>query len=103
MAIVCLMSDFNNSGGVNAQEMREDGMTYDEVSDCILKDAEKVGAIHDAFTRGGYIDDREVLIEKWSPSMGIVAVNYCTKKDEFRSLQLVVGKDDIEIPLRKHG
>ena len=53
-----------------------------------MLDTDKIGAIHEAFDGkgGGYIDDGEVLREKWTPGMGIVAVNYCVDGDEFKSI-----------------
>ena len=35
--------------------------------------------------------------------MGVVAVNYCVDGDTYISMQIVVGNDEEEIPLRKHG
>ena len=84
------------------------------IEDCLLKDSEHVssGTIDalDDIEIGNWIDDAEVLLEEWSPGMGVRAVNYCTNDEDgsFLSMQLMVGdskEEDIGewSGLRKHG
>ena len=75
------------------------------VEDCLIVDKEHVGAIDELYDDfgGGWIDDGDVLKKKWSPGMGVVAINYCADGDLFKSMQVVVGNDEEEIKLRKHG
>jgi len=86
--------------------MKERDAEARTVEECLILDTDKVGAVHDLYDKrgGGYIDDGDILIEKWSPGMGIVALNYCEDGDDYVSMQLVVGDGkNEEIPLRKHG
>jgi len=73
------------------------------VEECLILDDDHVGALDELYDDGEWIDDGEVLLEKWTPGMGVVAVNYCTDDDMFISMQVVVGNEEEEIKLRKHG
>ena len=80
-----------------------------------MKDSEHVSGVKETaqlngMENGNWIDDGEVLLEEWSPGMGIRAVNYCVDDEDgwFLSMQLMVGdskEEDIEewYKLRKHG
>ena len=46
-----------------------------------------------------------MLAESWEPDMGIKEVIYCTAGEEgvFLSMQLTVGNETEQYPMRKHG
>ena len=52
-----------------------------------------------------WIDDGEILkAGEWEPGMGVQAIRYCVDEAEiFLSMQVIVGNEDVRIPLQKHG
>ena len=76
------------------------------VEECLILDSDKVGAMDELYDDrgGGWIDDGDILRGgDWSPGMGVSKINYCVDGDDFISVQIVLGDDDNEVPLRKHG
>ena len=83
--------------------------------DCLLRDDEHVSGAQSmvelkGMTDANWVDDGEILREKWTVGMGIRAVNYCIDDSDqwFKSMQLLIGEseeEDVEKlqKLRKHG
>ena len=79
--------------------------------ECLILDAEHIVIFDEAilFAGGEWIDDGQILQEKWEPGMNVRAINYCISDDSnyFVSMQLLVGPEGSKrsdwIPLRKHG
>ena len=77
------------------------------VEDCLITDVDHIGdmgLIYDDLG-GNWIDDGDILKEQWTPGMGVVAIKYCSDEDnkDFKSIQVVVGNDEEEIKLQRHG
>ena len=85
---------------------------FAEHHDCLVVDADHLVFFDDHWRYeddGYWIDDGQILVDKWQPGHHVRAINYCVDEvnNTFRSMQLLVGEDNAVMeewtPLRKHG
>ena len=96
---------------LSAEPDLENEFAYGDFYECLVVDADHIVMYEDhyRYRDGGWIDDGEILREKWETGMGIRALNYCVdeQNNTYKSMQLMVGNEGDEladwIPLRKHG